>query len=442
MGEGVTSQQGQVNEMVGSEHETGLAITETSTLCIARPCSKTQQEDHNRSPEDGITARQEASSSQVQQEERSDSEELAKFKPKGLDVVQPGEGSDDEEVTKEEDQNLPHAQNSQNEFFAVPGWHSDSSSVDVEPPTPRRCNLSTDNLDEDNGNLQEQRIKNDLAASVMFHMKGQVLKPKENGDHDIHRLDRQRESGHATAGPLIQEVASDLPVTPQDRKTLNGKVHKRSVLITEQTEPATELQKDLAEMRRPGVDEYVSPLFGSERKTSWSSEVLKSGPNFRDDGSSPAEHKAQDDQTPLHIASRLGKADIVQQLLQHGASPDAATTSGYTPLHISAREGHEDVASVLLEQGASLSVNTKKGFTPLHVAAKYGRMEVANLLLQKSASPNASGKSGLTPLHVAAHYDNQKVALLLLDQGASPHATAKVQCTDSKDVGTKSQCNE
>eukprot|EP00061_Rhincodon_typus_P008635 g31425.t1 len=87
-------------------------------------------------------------------------------------------------------------------------------------------------------------------------MKGQVLKPKENGDHDIHRLDRQRESGHATAGPLIQEVASDLPVTPQDRKTLNGKVHKRSVLITEQTEPATELQKDLAEMRRPGVDEY------------------------------------------------------------------------------------------------------------------------------------------------------------------------------------------
>ncbi|XP_059509139.1 ankyrin-3 isoform X2 [Stegostoma tigrinum] len=293
MGKGVTSQQGQVNEMAGSEHETGLAITEASALCFARPCSKTQQEDHNQSPEDGSTAGQETSSSQVQQEERSDSEELAKLKPKGLGVVQPGEGSDDEVVTKVEDQNIPHTQNSQNQFFAVPGWHSDSSSVDVEPPTPRRCNLSTDNLDEDNGNLQEQRIKNDLAASVMFHMKGQVLKPKENGDHDIHRLDRQRESGHAPSGPLIQEVGGDLPVTPQDRKTLNGKVHKRSVLITEQAEPVTELQKDLAETRRPGVDEYVSPLFGSERKTSWSSEVLKSGPNFRDDGSSPAEHKAQ-----------------------------------------------------------------------------------------------------------------------------------------------------
>ncbi|XP_043568265.1 ankyrin-3 isoform X3 [Chiloscyllium plagiosum] len=291
MGEGVTSQQKQANETAGSQRETGHPNTENS---VAQPCSKTQQEEHNQSLEDESTARQRASSSQVQPEERGDSEEFAEFSLKGLDFVQPGEGSGDEEVTKEEDQNLPHAQNSQNKFFAVPGWHSDTSSVDVEPPTPRRCNLSTDNLDEDDGNLQEQRIKNDLAASVMFHMKGQVLKPKENGDHDAHRLDRQRESGHATAGPLIHEVANDLPVMTQDRKTLNGKVQKRSVLITEQTEPATELQKDLAETRRLGVDEHGSPLFSSERKTSWSSEVLKSGPNFRDDGSSPAEHKAQE----------------------------------------------------------------------------------------------------------------------------------------------------
>uniref|UniRef100_A0A8B9L4R7 Ankyrin 3 n=1 Tax=Astyanax mexicanus TaxID=7994 RepID=A0A8B9L4R7_ASTMX len=95
-----------------------------------------------------------------------------------------------------------------------------------------------------------------------------------------------------------------------------------------------------------------------------------------------------DDQTPLHISSRLGKPEIIQQLLQHGACPDSTTTSGYTPLHLAAREGHKDVASILLDQG-----------------------------------------SGLTPLHVAAHYDNQKVALLLLDQGASPHAAAKVKYT-------------
>uniref|UniRef100_A0A8B9MX60 Ankyrin 2 n=1 Tax=Accipiter nisus TaxID=211598 RepID=A0A8B9MX60_9AVES len=135
-------------------------------------------------------------------------------------------------------------------------------------------------------------------------------------------------------------------------------------------------------------------------------------------------------QTPLHIASRLGKTEIVQLLLQHMAHPDAATTNGYTPLHISAREGQVDVASVLLEAGASHSMSTKvrqnallkskrlihsckredvsmtfngnicflsprifqKGFTPLHVAAKYGSLEVAKLLLQRRASPDSAGK--------------------------------------------------
>lgn len=67
----------------------------------------------------------------------------------------------------------------------------------------------------------------------------------------------------------------------------------------------------------------------------------------------------QEDQTPLHIASRLGKTDIVQLLLQHMAHPDAATTNGYTPLHISAREGQLETAAVLLEAGASHSLATK-----------------------------------------------------------------------------------
>lgn len=67
----------------------------------------------------------------------------------------------------------------------------------------------------------------------------------------------------------------------------------------------------------------------------------------------------QDDQTALHISSRLGKQDIVQQLLANGACPDATTSSGYTPLHLAAREGHRDVAAALLDQGANLGIITK-----------------------------------------------------------------------------------
>lgn len=67
----------------------------------------------------------------------------------------------------------------------------------------------------------------------------------------------------------------------------------------------------------------------------------------------------QEDQTPLHIASRLGKTEMVQLLLQHMAHPDAATANGYTPLHISAREGQLETASVLMEAGASHALATK-----------------------------------------------------------------------------------
>jgi len=156
----------------------------------------------------------------------------------------------------------------------------------------------------------------------------------------------------------------------------------------------------------------------------------------------------QEDQTPLHISSRLGKTDIVQLLLQHMAHPDAATTNGYTPLHISAREGQLETAAVLLEAGASHSLATKvnththththtnkkqiqdsytdsqtfnsldtrvwtqtsppffpsqKGFTPLHVAAKYGSLDVAKLLLQRKALPDDAGKVNRKPalfLHI------------------------------------------
>lgn len=67
----------------------------------------------------------------------------------------------------------------------------------------------------------------------------------------------------------------------------------------------------------------------------------------------------QEQQTPLHIAARLGNVDNVVLLLQHGAKPDATTKDLYTPLHIAAKEGHEEVASVLLEHDANLNLTTK-----------------------------------------------------------------------------------
>ncbi|XP_032890224.1 ankyrin-3 isoform X35 [Amblyraja radiata] len=287
-GEMVPSPVGQADEPRGSECEPEFQFISGNVRVAQSPTDADVQ-----SPKDRCTTKSSAAPHQGRSD-APDSEEPSEFHGE-LEHVQPrrsSSSSDDEEVTNEDVQTLDHAQSSQKEFFTVPGWPSDASSVDVEPPTPKSCHLSTDDLDEDNAKFQEQSNRNELAGSVKFHLKGPVLKPEENGDLDLHRPERQRESGHAAVGPLIQEVVADMPVTSHDRKTVNGKAQKRSSLITEQAEPVKELQAD---GRRVGAEEHGATVFSTERKTSWGTpDGIKSGTNIRVEGPLPAEHKAQE----------------------------------------------------------------------------------------------------------------------------------------------------
>lgn len=67
----------------------------------------------------------------------------------------------------------------------------------------------------------------------------------------------------------------------------------------------------------------------------------------------------QEQQTPLHISSRLGSTEAVLLLLHHGATRDAMTKDNYTPLHIAVKESHEDVVEILLDNGAKHNLTTK-----------------------------------------------------------------------------------
>ncbi|XP_062927646.1 ankyrin-3 isoform X4 [Mobula hypostoma] len=285
----VASSPGKVDEPEGTKCDSDFQ-PKSGTICVAHLSTNIEQVGHVQSEKDEYMAEQKVSPNQAQQERRSDAhstEDLEGF-IRDMEMVQPrrsSRGSEDEEVTKEKVHTLHPAQISQKEFFTVPGWHSDASSVDVEPPTPKSCHLSTDDLDEGSAKLQEQSIKNELAGSVKFHLKGPVLKPEENGELDLHRLERQKESS-----PLIQE---DMPITSHDRKTVNGKVQKRSALITEQVESVKEMQADT---RRMGAEEHGAGGFGAEKKPSWGTpEGIKSGTNIRVEGPLPAEHKAQEE---------------------------------------------------------------------------------------------------------------------------------------------------
>jgi ankyrin repeat protein len=74
--------------------------------------------------------------------------------------------------------------------------------------------------------------------------------------------------------------------------------------------------------------------------------------------------------TPLHLAARVGHADVVEALLAWGANVNAKDKSpGHTPLHYAAQHDHKDVAELLLAQGADLNARDLLSRTPLYWAS-------------------------------------------------------------------------
>lgn len=172
------------------------------------------------------------------------------------------------------------------------------------------------------------------------------------------------------------------------------------------------------------------------------------------------DHKNSEGQTVLH---RLWNStpEAVTFLLEHGADPAAADTSGTTPLHIAGFRGDSDIISKLVSAGADVNAASNNGRTPLlnavqhdsigavftllnlgaktdpgmgqnsrscsysggsplHQAVKNSNPEIIQLLLEKGADLNVQDQDhGWTPLHTAAIHGNAEVCRLLLEQGAN-----------------------
>ncbi|KAA6429353.1 MAG: hypothetical protein FRX49_00747 [Trebouxia sp. A1-2] len=178
--------------------------------------------------------------------------------------------------------------------------------------------------------------------------------------------------------------------------------------------------------------------------------------------------KDADMETPLHMASRSGRLDIVEKLLRCGADyskktkvhcslphtavvygstehapskpeeppvplPSILDSDGSTPLHYAAAFGQTHVLETLVKAGIAIDNRDDARNTPLHLAAGCGFLDTVTKLIKLGADVNARDLTQCTPLQNAAHGTYSALATMPANgsQGGAAHNNRSTAGTPS-----------
>ncbi|CAL8292889.1 unnamed protein product [Lota lota] len=152
--------------------------------------------------------------------------------------------------------------------------------------------------------------------------------------------------------------------------------------------------------------------------------------------------------TPLHAAATCGHTGLVQLLVQAGADLLAVNADGNMPYDLCEDEvtlellevimaekgitqeridecrGAKEMAMLkdiqaLVQRKADLNAQDDSGATVLHIVSANGYLSVAELLLENKAQVEVKDLDGWTPLHAAACWGQLQMVELLVAHGAS-----------------------
>lgn len=146
-----------------------------------------------------------------------------------------------------------------------------------------------------------------------------------------------------------------------------------------------------------------------------------------DQGAAPAFLCGLPPRTPLHSALRHHRWDIATILIHTMPNCTVLDAQQASPLHILCAESHKptadstvlNIAAMLLTKNCPLNAIDREGTTALHHCVINGHYGLAELLLTHGANPNAQiPASWVTPLTIAALEKDKQMAALLLSHGA------------------------
>lgn len=103
----------------------------------------------------------------------------------------------------------------------------------------------------------------------------------------------------------------------------------------------------------------------------------------RDNLDSPWDHAL----TPLMRAALLGRDDLAQELLAHGANIHLRNTDGNNALWLACVSGNTTLVRMLIDAGIDLDNRNLTGATALMYTASSGKPEMMQILLENGADP-------------------------------------------------------
>jgi len=134
--------------------------------------------------------------------------------------------------------------------------------------------------------------------------------------------------------------------------------------------------------------------------------------------------------TPIAVAAGIGREDLVEFLIKHGAELNITIRpNSQSALMFACISGKSDILKLLLGNGANPNLKDKSGAILTHYITLSNNKESIELILKNCGNINATDNDGLTPLDWAILGEKTVAVKVLLEQGSAINTKSSIGLT-------------